>query len=529
MASGAGMIKRWDEAAGLTGTDRRRVVSALLALPAMGSALLGPQARAEPGRTGSWRRAETSRFVIHGMVGEDQLRDYATKLEDFDMVLRFIHGLPIDAAPPRKLDFYLVNGMPALRRARPGVDDTVRGYYMANAADIACVAVVARPREVRGLENDDVMMHEYVHHFMKQYFNYAYAGWLVEGYAEYFMTTEFDGDTVIVGKFNANRASWLRGDWIPLEKLLTESPSLNDPKGATYYPQAWLLTHYMMSDPARYAQLQAYIEAVGAGQASVKAMEAATGKSLSALQKALRDYTHVGLPAQTFTRKRDKPVEVTITPMPASADDLLLETVRMISPAGDMASRKAFVEDIGKRAARHPGDPLAERALARARLQAEDFAGAQGVIDQRLVAQADDVEALELKALILMAMGDADPDPDKQMALYKEASGVLGRAFKIDGARYQILLAYARSRSLSPGYPSDNVMEGLLLANELAPQVGEVTLRTVEALAMRGDYRRAVVLLRPLANDPHGNGGSVRDMLAKLEVEAARQPLPAKS
>jgi tetratricopeptide (TPR) repeat protein len=494
------------------------VVLGLLTLPVLGGVARAQATGAGAVRTGDWRRAETSRFVIQGPVSEDVLREYAVKLEDFDMVLRFMHGLPVDAAPPRKLDVYLVRGTPSLRRAMPGADETVRGYYVANAAGIACVATVGRVKEV---ENDDVMLHEYVHHFMKQYFNYAYAPWLVEGYAEYFMTMEFSKDSIVVGKFNANRASWLMGEnWIPLDRLITEGPHIGDPKWANYYPQAWLLTHYLMSDPARYAQLQAYMKAVGGGTSSVKAMETATGKSMVDLQKALHDYTRTALPVRAFTRKRSRSVEVAITAMPASADDLLLETVRMISSPGDLASRKAFADDIDKRVARYPGDPLAERALARARLEAEDFTAAEGVIDRRLAAAPDDVEALELKALTLMAKGDADPA--QQTALYKQASGVLGQAFKIDGERYQILLAYARSRSLSPGYPSDNVMEALLLANELAPQVSDVTVEAVQALAMRGDYARAVALLRPLANDPHEGGAALRTMLTMMEAKAAK-------
>ena len=511
------MDEKRDAARG-AGAGRRGVVLGLLALPALGGAARAQATGSAAIQTGDWRRAETSRFVIHGPVSEAVLRDYAVRLEDFDMVLRFMHGLPIDAAPPRKLDLYLVRGTPGLRRAMPDADETLKGYYVANATGIACVATVGRVKEAG---NDDVMLHEYVHHFMKQYFNYAYAPWLVEGYAEYFMTMEFSDDSIVVGKLNANRASWLMGEnWIPLDKLITERPHVGDPKWANYYPQAWLLTHYLMSDPARYAQLQAYMKAVGGGASSVQAMEAATGKSLVALQKDLHDYTRGALPVRAFTRKRSRSVEVAITSMPASADDLLLETVRMISSPGDLASRKAFAEDIDKRVARHVGDPLAERASARARLEAEDFAGAEVVIDRRLAAAPDDIEALELKAQILMAKGDADPA--QQSALYKQASGVLGQAFKIDGERYQILLAYARSRSLSPGYPSDNVMEALLLANELAPQVADVTIQTVQALAIRGDYPRAVALLRPLANDPHNGGAALRTMLTMMEAQAAK-------
>jgi Tfp pilus assembly protein PilF len=512
---------------GRVALDRRAVLAGLGSVGGGGLALTAAVGGAAwaAGETGHWKQAETSRFVVHGATDEATLREYAVKLEDFDMVLRYIHGLPIDQAPPRKLDIFLVNNTGGLRRAMPDASQDLRGYYVTSLVDVAFVAIVGRANNYSGnsrlnVENDDTMLHEYVHHFMKQYFNYAYAPWLVEGYAEYFMTTLFEGDDIVVGRLNSNRAGWLmNAQWMPLENLITEAPSIKDMNAPNYYPQAWLLTHYFMSDPARYAQLQAYMKAVGEGTPSSQAMQDATGKSLTALQSDLRAYSRTTLPVRVYTRKRKRVVEVTVTPMPASADDLLLENVRMIESSDDLKARKAFADDIRKKAARYPGDALAAHVLARAELQAENFAAAQAVIDARLAAAPDDNLALELKALILMAMGDADKA--QQAARYKDAQGALGQAFKIDGERYQTLLAYARSRSLSPGYPSDNVMECLLLAYDLAPQVSEVALQAVRALAMRGDYARAVALLKPVANDPHNGNASARDLLAKLEAQAA--------
>jgi hypothetical protein len=228
---------------------------------------------------------------------------------------------------------------------------------------------------------------------------------------------------------------------------------------------------------------------------------------------------------RVFTRKRKSEVQVATSAMPASADDLLLDGVRMVGDIED-GEKAAFIDDIRKRAARYPGDRLADLTLARAELLAGSLPASQAVLDRRLAADPNDNLALELKALGLMAQGDADKaDKTARSAGYKEASRLLGRAFQIDGNRYQTLLAYARSRQDAPGYPSDNVLEGLLLANELAPQVGAVTLQTVQALAMRRDYRRAIVLLKPLANDPHGGGGgkAARALLLDLEAMAARQ------
>jgi len=497
------------------GVDRRALVAGLLSFPMA----ITPGVGRAAGATGGWTRAETPRFVVHSDGDEGVLRDYAVKLEDFDMVLRALHGMPIDQVPPRKLDIYLVNDNRSLRRAYPGASEQVRGYYTATDTDIVCVAMRGRAREA---ETDDTLLHEYVHHFMKQYFNYAYAPWLVEGYAEYFMTTQFKGESILIGQLNTNRASWLmNANWMPLSELITKAPWQIRSPGENYYPLAWLLTHYMMSDPARYRQLTAYMKAVGDGAPAVAAMEGATGRTLVQLTADLRAYTRLDLPVRGFTRKARAAVPVATSAMPASADDLLLESVRMVGGV-EAGEKAAFIDEIRKRAARYPGDRLAELTLARAELLAGSPAAGLAVLDRRLAVDANDNLALELKALVLMAQGDADQAA--RPALYKEASRLLGRAFQVDGNRYQTLLAYARGRRDAAGYPSDNVMEGLLLANELAPQVGAVTLETVRALAMRHDYRRAVVLLKPLANDPHGGGGgqAARGLLIDLEALAAQ-------
>ncbi|KSB90756.1 hypothetical protein AS593_16915 [Caulobacter vibrioides] len=472
---------------------------------------------------GRWKVASSANFNVYSDGDERQLRAYTLMLEDFDMTLRFMHGLPLEKAADRKLDVHLVASKAELKITYPAAHDTLAGYYIATPRDVVCIAL--RPRRAAGQDDDsnDVTMHEYAHHFMRRNLTYAYAPWLVEGYAEYVATTLFKGDDIIVGKINANRGGWLmNAAWIPLDELLTKrSQEVGPERRNNYYPQAWLLTHYFMGDKKRKAQLEVYIRAVGEGQGSVEAMEKATGMSLAELTKALRDYTKGDLPLQGYSRKRKREVPITVTRLPASADDLVLQRVRMAHD-GFGKDGQVFVGEIRKVAERYPGDAYAELTLARAEQLAGDPEAGMAILDRRLAADPADLLALEYKALGLLAK--AEEHPDQAAALNKAAGAVLAKAFQVDPNRYQILLAYARSRKGSPGYPSDNVMEALLLANELAPQVSDVTMETVQALAARKQYGHAAFLLKPLVNDPHGRRSErAVQLLQDLEAKAAAQ------
>ena len=58
----------------------------------------------------------------------------------------------------------------------PNVGETVAGFYAARDEDIFAVAL-------RGGMGDDVLLHEYAHHFMMQNFASTYPAWFVEGFA----------------------------------------------------------------------------------------------------------------------------------------------------------------------------------------------------------------------------------------------------------------------------------------------------------------------------------------------------------
>ncbi|MNS68284.1 Beta-barrel assembly-enhancing protease [compost metagenome] len=453
-----------------------------------------------------WRKAESDRFIVYSDVGERQLRDFVQDLESYDRVLRFRMGLPGDTPTLRKLPIYLVASSAELARIRPGASNNIAGFYIATDEDIFGVAI--RDRDV------DTLKHEYAHHFMMHNFSYAYPGWFVEGFAEYYATVEIKADRFTVGRFNENRASWLMSaQWMDMKDLLSRRPQDRVANRETYYPLAWLLTHWFMSDPERQKMLSAYLVDVGAGGDSVEAMERATGLTMIRLRDTLRRYATGNLSFQIVTAAIPA-APMTITTLPQSADDLLLLNQRLkLGVAEDL--RAATAAEVRRLATRHPDDPLALLALGHAELHFGDPAAAEAPLQRLLALQPDHVEALQYLARARMkAVKDAE-DAEEADRLTAEARSLLVRAHRLDDLNYITLMLAAQNRRNDAGYPNDNDVAVLEQAFALAPQLGEARYNLASALLTQARNAEAIALLEPLANHPHGSSAAVRALLAK--------------
>jgi hypothetical protein len=342
-----------------------------------------------------WLRAESPRFVVYSDGGEAELREYTEGLEAFDRILRFTTGLPETGVPPRKLDVYLVKTKAGLQRVWPSADDRVAGFYSASSQDIFAVAI-------RG-EDATVTQHEYTHHFMYQYFPYGYPVWLVEGFAEYFMTTTFRGPLVEVGAPGDRARELVYGTWIPLEAVLGKPLDQIPPDSRSiFYGESWALTHYLLSDPKRSRQLLAYMKAVGAGGDPVSSMQAATGQDIKSLEKTLRTYIRQGLKYTQYKRIGWEKPAIEVTALPPSADELLLE-VEQIRHGVEEKAAPALLARIRATAARFPGDRLAQVGLARAEVTLGERKTGEVMLTAWLAGNPKDIEALQLIAQARMA------------------------------------------------------------------------------------------------------------------------------
>jgi hypothetical protein len=463
-----------------------------------------------------WRRAESRSFIVYGTGSAAHLRARASQLEAFDGLLRAITGNR--AGPPTaKLTVYLASNGTELRRVSR-VGRWVAGFYTASSD--AIVAVVNESGD-SGEYRDDVLFHEYAHHFMLQYFPAAYPTWYAEGFAEYVMTARIEPDRIEYGNYNSARASWLadRQDWLPFNQILFANPAQLD--GSRFYAQSWLLVHYLLSDAGRQERFADYLRRLSRDEEPRAAFVAAFAMQPEALQRALDVYARRISYHRMDRAVRADAAEVAVTELPASANDLLLLEAALLVGVRER-DRAEVLERIRRLALRH-NDPFARRVLARAEVLHGDGAVAERLLDELLAASPNDVDLLYLKGLRYLVAGRRDAAVRTEQ--FRRAQGLLARAHRANPNHVPTLYAYAESLSPRERFVTENTQNILLLANHLAPQVAAIRLSAAHMLLLRGDYAQAEALLLPLANSTHSQGAAERSK-ALLSLARARQRPP---
>lgn len=464
------------------------------------AALLAVSVGASPAHA-RWLKAESGRFIVYSEGGQSELTTFVQKLETFDRVLRNRMGLPADEAPHRKLPIYLVEPSGGLSRLSPGIGSGVAGIYIPRDEDIFAVAN-------RGGMGDDVLLHEYAHHFMLQNYANSYPAWFVEGFAEYFGTVDIQADKIVVGNFNRNRGDWLRNSsWLMMSELLGKRMGQVRDHEETYYPLAWLLTHWFMGTPERHSQLNAYLLEVSNGGNPVEAMPRATGMSNAHLRRELRGYMsrlpYYSMP-NTFP-----PVPVEVTTLPPSADDLLILAQRLKMGVAENR-RAATAAEVRRMAARHPNDPFARLTLAHAEIHFGDRATGETLLRSLIDGDPQNLEALQYLAASLLERSNETEDAAAKVALRAEAQRLLARAYALDEANYRTFMLLGDVRHGAPGYPTENDIVTRELALQLAPQLTETRMEMAETYLAAGRNADAIRAALSVANNPHGGESATK-------------------
>jgi FimV-like protein len=256
-----------------------------------------PRFLTPPQSRDTWRSVRTNNMFVIGNADPEKLRQVAAWLEFFHRSFaRLISRNVIDSSVPTTVIVFRDDA--SFRPFKPiyqGRAANVSGFFQpGNDVNYIAISLDSGDRDPFG-----TAFHEYVHLHLKDNIPGAPL-WLNEGLAELYGSLQFSNNDALLGAPIYPYIQLLRGEGLlPLKTLFSighDSPHYNeDDKSGIFYGQSWALVHYLMlGDSARGEQFRRFLQQVGRGDDSAKAIENSFGVSVAALEEELRSYVRRG-------------------------------------------------------------------------------------------------------------------------------------------------------------------------------------------------------------------------------------------
>ncbi len=470
---------------------------------------------------GAWMEASSPNFVVYADDSERNLRLFAERLELYHEALELLNGMDVPApSPSNRLTIFVVRDTRAVARLSASGDNNIAGFYKARAG--ASVAVVPDVENATGQQvfSMQVLLHEYVHHFLLSNTAYAWPRWLNEGGAEFYSATVFHSDgRVQMGMPNHARAAELAyGENVTVEELV--DPQLYRERHGSaqtaFYGKSWALYHYLAMDQARSGQLEAYIAALQQGMGSRLAAEAAFG-DLAVLERDVTAY--LKRPKMDVLSIRAGRLQGgAVATRRLSAGEAAMMPVRIRSQSGVTPAIAAeLVEQARRIAARFPDDAAVLTALAEAEYDAGDDARTIAAADAALAIDPGQANAYVQKGYALFRQAGKAPDRDQAF----QAAVAPFLALNAREPDHALPLIYFYRSFLARGEaPNENAMAALERAARIAPHDISLQLERARQCLRQGRLDAARISLGPIAGAPHGGVMAERAARAIERIDA---------
>lgn len=467
-----------------------------------------------------WNKAETAHFTIYSAGEEEDLVAFARNLEKFDGLLRFWFQKP-DRQVADKIEIFLLDNQKQVGKLLDR--RSVAGYYSPRIEGSHAVAHRGRGGR-RDLSGQRILFHEYAHHFMMSEFDRPTPAWLIEGFAEFLATTEFNDDgSWTFGKPASHRGRELRYYDDPQIERLLKWPDEEMKIITGFYGWSWALTHMLYTAPDQGARITAYTDRLAAGEDTLEAAEAVFG-DLGKLEQALRNHVRRSKIDYSISSEPFPWIEgVEVSPLTPGQSHLLELRLRRLGGA----DLEKLVPDLESFASTDgfAADALTELALAHYAMESRErfehkrdheddpdyeelrgpwFVEAERHADRALAVDAQHVRANILKGRILLGRLEAKVEDGEKVSReeWRKARKFIQIANRADPSNTEALYRLAHSYTQEQR-ESAAMFDAYGAAYVRAPQTRPFRLSLAYDLARIGRYDEALKLLEMLANDPH--------------------------
>ena len=469
----------------------------------------------------NWWQARTDHFTVYSEGKDRTLHDFAERLEKFDFLLRRLYNVT-DAQQGSTVKVYLLSND---RKVQDLADNrNLKGFYTtSNRNAYAFLSREAKNGQF-GIGAEEILFHEYAHHFMLHHFPAAYPAWFVEGFAEFFSVVKFPKDgSIQFGHIPMARVPGLvLGQPYPLKDLLArDTKGLNQRDGDRYYGTAWLLTHYYFQHKSNRAdEIRRYLTGVAEGAPDMDVADYFEG-GLEGLEKDVKAYMRKKHFISVLTPKELAIGAITLDPVDPAQAALMEEELRLTHrpKTEDLPDIVAAIRTI---AAQYPDNAYALALLAEAEWKAEDKDAALAAADRAIAVDPQSSRGYAVRAEVLLERANDSDKPED----WKAALTSIVRANRADTEDPVPLALFYRYHATRGGKMPDLGYDGLYKAFSLLPQNPNYRFNFANAMAIRGDFAAASTLLDPIAYSPHGSGmrDSAIRLKAQFDAQAAKMP-----
>ncbi len=284
----------------------------------------------------NWTSVRSKNFFLVGNASEKEIRQVATRLEQFrDVFTRLLTAAKFDTPVPTTVIVFK-----SMNSYKPFNSHNDAGYFQ-KSEDINYITLTTES----GAQNPySVIYHEYVHLLVDNAMGNVPV-WFNEGLAEYYSSFDIEEDRKVhLGELIPYHLQTLREEkLLPLRTLFAVdpySPYYNEgSKRGAFYAESWALVHYLIlgNSGQRVPQLGKFLQLIGTNVAIDEAFKQAFQMDVEALEKELKKYIEghtFKMQVATFEHKLEFDSGMKATPLTDAAaqgylGDLLLHIHRL--------------------------------------------------------------------------------------------------------------------------------------------------------------------------------------------------------
>lgn len=461
-----------------------------------------------------WNEVSTDHFVIYAEHKEKKIIEFGKRLERYHSAMNWLFSrTDVLPGPSNRLTIYVVRTQRQVRDFSNSTNKDLAGFYIARAG--GSIAVISSIRKgTKGVsQSEQILLHEYAHHFLTSSSSSHYPHWVTEGSAEFFSSAKFEADGAIgLGYPAYHRKSELKSfKKIPIHTLLDTESYLKSRsnRGDSFYGQSWLLFHMLQFSKERQGQFSAYFQALDEGKSEIDAAESAFG-DLTKLDEELDAYrkqkimSYVPIPANELTIG-----SVAVRSLTEGEAKAMHFRIRLKRGA-DKKQLAELLPKVRKLSQMYPDDLGVLAIAAEAEFYDNNADKAIALADRIIAHDASNVYAQTLKGL---AMTQIEIDQNGSNTGWENVRKQINVAIQLDNKNPVPHFNYFQSYMHQKIMPPKNAISALEWALLLAPFDNNLRLNVANHYINTQQYSAAIYTLKPLTAAAH------KPELRKLALE----------